>query len=80
MKKIFITGAGGYIGSKAVEYFLEKGHTVVALDRYFFGDNLCDLVERFKDNLEFELDKEIDFALKRLRERIDRGENKQKGD
>src|SRR3989338_1557614 len=43
-----------------------------------FDLSLLKEVERVKDNLEFELDKEIDFALKRLRERIDRGENKQK--
>ncbi|MBP9853729.1 MAG: NAD-dependent epimerase/dehydratase family protein [Candidatus Omnitrophica bacterium] len=36
-----ITGAGGLIGSEAVEFFAEKGFTVVGIDndmrRYFFG-------------------------------------------
>jgi nucleoside-diphosphate-sugar epimerase len=41
--KILISGAGGYIGSKMVEIFLAAGHEVVAMDRYFFGDNLADL-------------------------------------
>lgn len=40
---ILIAGAGGYIGSRMVEQFLEKGYTITALDRYFFGDNLNDL-------------------------------------
>jgi nucleoside-diphosphate-sugar epimerase len=41
--KILISGAGGYIGSKMVEILLAGGHEVVAMDRYFFGDNLADL-------------------------------------
>lgn len=40
--KILITGAGGYIGSTLVETFLENGHSVVGLDRYFFGKDLLD--------------------------------------
>ena len=43
-KHICITGAGGYIGSKMVEICLKAGYKVTALDRYFFGDNLKDLV------------------------------------
>ncbi len=35
--KILVTGAGGYIGSVLVPMLLEKGHNVVALDRFFFG-------------------------------------------
>ena len=46
MTKIFIAGAGGYIGSKMVPYFLEKGYKVIALDRFYFGDTLSD----FKKN------------------------------
>jgi len=42
-KKILLTGAGGYIGSRMVEKILETGDRVLALDRYFFGDVLKDL-------------------------------------
>lgn len=37
MKKILITGAGGYIGSVATYVFLEKGYEVVALDNFSTG-------------------------------------------
>ncbi len=35
--KIFLTGAGGYIGTTLVPYLLENGHQVTVLDRFFFG-------------------------------------------
>jgi nucleoside-diphosphate-sugar epimerase len=35
--KIAVTGAGGYIGSQLVRDLLSIGHTVVGIDRYFFG-------------------------------------------
>ena len=37
MKKILITGAGGYIGSVLVPLLLEQSYNVVAVDRFFFG-------------------------------------------
>jgi len=42
-QRIAVTGAGGYIGSRMVERLLAKGVSVVALDRFFFGDVLSDL-------------------------------------
>jgi nucleoside-diphosphate-sugar epimerase len=37
MKKILVTGAGGYVGVLLCDSLLKKGYSVVALDRYFFG-------------------------------------------
>src|SRR3989338_413774 len=37
MKKILITGAGGYIGAVATYQLLQLGHTVVALDNFSTG-------------------------------------------
>ena len=34
MKKIFITGAGGFIGSHLTQKLVKKGYTVTALFRY----------------------------------------------
>lgn len=43
MKKILVTGAGGYIGSTLTRMLLEADYQVVALDRFFFGrDTLPD--------------------------------------
>lgn len=39
---ILVTGAAGYIGSILVPKLLKKGHKVIALDRFFFGDSLLD--------------------------------------
>ena len=35
--KVLVTGAGGYIGTTLVPSLLEKGHQVIAVDRFFFG-------------------------------------------
>ncbi len=55
--RIFVTGAGGYIGTVLVPMLLEKGYSVVALDRFFFGeDKLPHCVkhlEIIKDDIRF---------------------------
>lgn len=47
MAKILITGAGGYIGSIASYLFLERGHTIVAVDNFSTGYR--DPLELLKD-------------------------------
>jgi len=37
MKTVLITGAGGYIGCRLVDYLQDKGYKIKALDRFFFG-------------------------------------------
>ncbi len=38
MKKILVTGAGGYVGIPLCQQLVSKNYDVVALDRYFFGE------------------------------------------
>src|SRR6266550_9210175 len=37
MPKVLVSGAGGYIGVPLCAKLIERGHSVIALDRYFFG-------------------------------------------
>jgi nucleoside-diphosphate-sugar epimerase len=37
MKKIAVTGAGGYIGTQLVRDLVTQGYEVLAIDRFFFG-------------------------------------------
>ena len=43
MKKILVTGGGGYIGSILVPLLLKKGYGVRLVDRFFFGKDKLEL-------------------------------------
>jgi nucleoside-diphosphate-sugar epimerase len=40
--RVLVTGAGGYLGSVLVGQLLTAGHGVVAVDRFFFGEQTLD--------------------------------------
>lgn len=40
MRRVLVTGAGGYIGTTLVPMLLERGYAVRAIDRFFFGPEL----------------------------------------
>ena len=40
MKKIFITGGAGYVGSVLTPYLINKGHEITVLDLMLYGDTL----------------------------------------
>ncbi len=50
MKKILVTGAGGYVGVPLCRRLLKKGYQVIGLDRFFFG---LDKIKEIKDNANF---------------------------
>ena len=43
--RVLVTGAGGYIGNILIDLLIKKGHEVVALDRFLFGETLNDYPE-----------------------------------
>lgn len=55
--KVLITGGAGYIGSVLSEMLIKRGHSVVILDRFFFGrdvlKNLGNKVKLIKDDVRF---------------------------
>lgn len=71
MKKILITGAGGYIGSVSTYYFLQKGFDIVAVDSFArgFQQPLVLLQKKYgKKNLRFytiDLKDNFEHLLKR---------------
>ncbi len=52
MKKIAVTGAGGYIGTQLVRDLLSQNFQVLAIDRFFFG---LETVDEFKSNKNFQI-------------------------
>ena len=67
MKRIFVTGAGGYVGIPLCHELLRRGYYVIALDRYFFGqEKLGDL--RSNKNMSVVVQDIRDFDTKLLEE------------
>ena len=50
--KVLITGAGGFIGSHVVMYFVDRGYQVHALIKYNSGSNIGHLSELSKGKRE----------------------------
>jgi len=49
MKTVLITGAGGYIGCRLVDYLQNNGYKIKALDRFFFGkERLQSILKNFQ--------------------------------
>ncbi|MDB9773757.1 NAD-dependent epimerase/dehydratase family protein [Candidatus Pelagibacter sp. Uisw_106] len=48
MKKIFITGGAGYVGSQLVPKLLELGYFVTVLDLMIYGENILPVHENLK--------------------------------
>ena len=40
MKKIFITGGGGYVGSALTDYLILKGYVVTVYDLFMYGKDV----------------------------------------
>jgi nucleoside-diphosphate-sugar epimerase len=46
MAKVLVAGAGGYIGLPLCKRLIENGHSLIALDRFFFGKHRAESIAR----------------------------------
>lgn len=64
MAKVLVSGAGGYIGIPLCMKLLERGHSVIALDRYYFGKHRMDQVSaKSNANIVVQDTRDVDQAL-----------------
>ena len=48
MKKILITGGGGYVGAALSDYLVEKGYEVSVYDLFIYGENVFNKKDKIK--------------------------------
>jgi nucleoside-diphosphate-sugar epimerase len=66
MRRVLVTGAGGYIGIPLCRELVKRGYQVIALDRFFFGqDKLGDLSKNPSFQLTVQDIRDIDSDLLR---------------
>lgn len=69
MKTVLVTGAGGYIGTTLVPKLLNKGYSVKAVDRYFFGKDKLEsnknltLIKEDSRKLDETVFENVDFVI-----------------
>src|SRR5690242_13507485 len=64
MLNVLVFGAGGYIGIPLCAKLLERGHSVIALDRYFFGkERMNDVADKSRLQVIAEDIRDFDGAL-----------------
>lgn len=66
MARILVSGAGGYIGLPLCAKLLERDHSVIALDRYFFGKSRIEAIA--SDKIDIVAEDIRDFDQKLLRD------------
>jgi len=68
VRKIFLTGGAGYVGSALVPKLLNKGHQVTVLDLYMYGENVLDNVKNHPGLVQVKGDlRDVDLLKRELK-------------